>query len=72
MGVPIARRSPIAATLSLALIVALVQLTLVPAPFAQPVGDDDDAPSVAPTAHAGKPVPFDRDWLEPFFQHGAA
>ena len=66
---PIARRSPIAATLSLALIVASVH-----ASFAQPVGADDeaDASAVAPPAHAGKPVPFDRDWLEPFFQHGAA
>lgn|GEM_PF-734994 len=65
---PIARRSPIAATLSLALIFAFVH-----ASFAQPVGDDDtDAPAAAPTAHAGKPVPFDRAWLEPFFQHGAA
>jgi len=38
------------------------------------VGSDEEAdtPATAPTAHAGKPVPFDRDWLEPFFQHGAA
>ena len=42
MGVPIARRSPIAATLSLALIVAFA-LTFVPPSVAQPVGGDDDA-----------------------------
>ena len=71
MGVPIARRSPIAATLSLALIVAFA-LPFGRRSFAQPVGDDEDAPAAAPTAHAGKPVPFDRDWLEPFFQHGPA
>jgi soluble lytic murein transglycosylase len=67
--VPIARRSPIAATLSLALIVASVRTS-----FAQPAGSEEDAdtPVAAPTAHAGKPIPFDRDWLEPFFQHGAA
>src|SRR5205823_6021076 len=42
--------------------------------FAQPVGSDEEAdtPAATPTAHAGKPVPFDRDWLEPFFQKGAA
>ena len=75
MGVPIARRSPIAATLSLALILALVTLAFVPVhpSLAQPVGSDDEtaATAAAPTARAGKPVPFDRDWLEPFFQHGA-
>ena len=71
---PIARRSPIAATLSLALVVAFVQSSLALPSLAQPVGADDeaDASAPAPTAHAGKPVPFDRDWLEPFFQHGAA
>jgi hypothetical protein len=65
----IARRSPIAATLCLALIVASFQRS-----FAQPVGSEDetDTPAVVPTAHAGKPVPFDHDWLEPFFQRGAA
>jgi soluble lytic murein transglycosylase len=77
--VPIACRSPIAATLSLVLIVAFVQASFGQASFAQaslaqPVGGDEeaDAPAAAPAAHAGKPVPFDRDWLEPFFQHGAA
>src|SRR6185312_5944667 len=41
---------------------------------AQPAGsDDDEAPAAeAPPRPAGKPVPFDRAWLEPFFQHGAA
>jgi soluble lytic murein transglycosylase len=72
--VPTARRSPTAATLSLALIVAFVFNLVAGASFAQPVGGDEeaDAPAAAPTAHAGKPVPFDRDWLEPFFQHGTA
>ena len=28
--------------------------------------------AVAPPTRAGKPVPFDHAWLEPFFQHGAA
>jgi soluble lytic murein transglycosylase len=70
----IARRSPIAATLSVVLIVASVQASLPRTSFAQPVGSEDDAdtPVAAPTAHAGKPVPFDREWLQPFFQHGAA
>ena len=71
---PIARRSPIAATLSLALIVAFVFNLVAGASFAQPVGAEDEADTsaVAPPTHAGKPVAFDRDWLEPFFQHGAA
>ncbi len=71
---PIARRSPIAATLSLALIVAFAQASFVRASFSQPAGSDEetDTPAAQPTAHAGKPVPFDRDWLEPFFQHGVA
>jgi soluble lytic murein transglycosylase len=65
--VPLSRRSPlVAATLSLA---------LAGVSFAQPVGSDDEvevpAEPPAPRA-AGKPVPFDRAWLEPFFQHGAA
>jgi soluble lytic murein transglycosylase len=71
--VPIARRSPIAATLSLALVLAFVFNLVAGASLAQPVGDDDaDVPAVTPAPRAGKPVPFDRDWLEPFFQHGAA
>jgi soluble lytic murein transglycosylase len=74
--VPIARRSPIAATLSLVVVLAFVltQASFAPSSFAQPAGSDEEAdtPAAAPTAHAGKPVPFDREWLEPFFQHGAA
>ncbi|HSY39027.1 MAG TPA: tetratricopeptide repeat protein, partial [Polyangia bacterium] len=75
---PNARRSPIAATLSLVLVVALVQPFVLGlaggTSFAQPVGADDDAdaPVAAPAVRAGKPVPFDHEWLEPFFQHGAA
>ena len=63
----LSRRSPIAA--------ATLSLALAGVSFAQPAGsDDDEAPAVeAPPAHpAGKPVPFDHAWLEPFFQHGAA
>ncbi len=41
----------------------------------QPIADDDaDVPAPdqpAPRANR-KPVPFDRAWLEPYFQHGAA
>ena len=38
---------------------------------------DDDGEAPHPTAHAGartatKPVPFERAWLEPFFQKGPA
>src|SRR5947207_11347400 len=37
---------------------------------------DQDATLAAPAAPAsptsGKPVPFDRGWLKPFFEHGAA
>jgi soluble lytic murein transglycosylase len=62
----ISRRSPVAA--------ATLLLALAGVSFAQPVGDDDEAPAVeaAPPHAAGKPIPFDRDWLEPFFQHGPA
>ncbi len=62
----ISRRSPVAA--------ATLSLALAGVSFAQPVGDDDEAPAVeaAPPHAAGKPIPFDRDWLEPFFQHGPA
>lgn len=71
---PIARRSPIAATLSLALIVAFVLSSFAQPSFAQPVGAEDEADTsaVAPPTRAGKPVSFDHHWLEPFFQHGAA
>ncbi len=62
----ISRRSPVAA--------ATLSLALAGASFAQPVGDDDEAPAAepAPRHPEGKPVPFDHDWLEPFFQHGPA
>jgi soluble lytic murein transglycosylase len=66
--VPLPRRSPLAA--------AILSLAVTAPSFAQPVGDDDsaDVPSTdAPAAHSpAKPVAFDRLWLEPFFQHGAA
>ncbi|HVV50467.1 MAG TPA: tetratricopeptide repeat protein, partial [Polyangia bacterium] len=68
---PAPRRLPLAA--------ALVSLAAAgigpPGPArAQPAGDDDaevPAEPAAPRA-GGKPIPFDRDWLQPFFQHGAA
>jgi soluble lytic murein transglycosylase len=64
--VTISRRSLVAA--------AMVSLAVAGVSLAQPVGDDDEAPPAdAPAAHpAGKPVPFDHAWLEPFFQHGPA
>jgi soluble lytic murein transglycosylase len=64
--VSLSRRSPIAA--------ATLSLVLAGASFAQPVGgDDEEAPAAeAPPHPAGKPVLFDRAWLEPFFQRGAA
>lgn len=61
------RRPPLAA--------ALLTLAVGAAPLAQgqPVADEDADVSPAPARKAGgKPVPFDRDWLQPFFQHGAA
>ncbi|HEY6475734.1 MAG TPA: tetratricopeptide repeat protein, partial [Polyangia bacterium] len=62
----ISRRSSIAA--------ATLSLALAGGSLAQPVGDDDEAPAVeaGPPRTAGKPVPFERAWLEPFFQHGPA
>jgi len=54
----------------------MLSLAVAGASFAQPVGGDDEVevPVGEPTAPhpAGKPVAFERAWLEPFFQHGAA
>jgi soluble lytic murein transglycosylase len=69
--VPHLRRSPLAA--------ALLSLTLIlesgggSVSHAQPVDDEAEVPAEpAPPHAAGKPAPFDRAWLQPFFQHGAA
>ena len=68
-------RSTVLPAVSLSL---LLSLLLVPASraSASPGDDDDDARGaetpVAPARPAGKPVSFDRGWLEPFFEHGPA
>jgi soluble lytic murein transglycosylase len=73
--VQVLRRSPAFALVSLFLFTLLTSLP--PARAAASPGDDDEearsaeAPA-APARPAGKPVPFDRAWLEPFFKHGPA
>src|SRR6516225_4282090 len=61
---------------SLGLGAAALALLLAPPLRASPGDDDEEARPVegpvAPPRPAGKPVPFDRGWLEPFFKHGPA
>jgi soluble lytic murein transglycosylase len=64
--VPFSRRPPLVAAL------LLLALTAVPLAHAQPVDDEADVAPTLPPQAGGKPVPFERDWLQPFFQHGAA
>jgi soluble lytic murein transglycosylase len=55
---------------------AALALLAAPALRASPGDDDEEARPVegpvAPPKALGKPVPFDRAWLEPFFKHGPA
>jgi soluble lytic murein transglycosylase len=72
--VPSSRRPPLAAA-PLLLTASLATLSLAPWGSSVSHAQDDDADiAVEPApAHAGgKPVPFERAWLDPFFQHGAA
>ena len=61
---------------SLGLGAAALALLLAPPLRASPGDDDEEARPVegpvAPPKPGGKPVAFDRGWLEPFFKHTAA